>query len=396
MDEDRDDLIGATTTVPITDVQRRQDLVRAEADRRGFDALVVVGRSFYDRCGDLAYLTNHFPPFPTAIGANGISGLGHAFLILPHSGDPMLLTDLRRHRQDIVAVRDTRAHADLESGLIEALQSLSLAGGRVGVAGLDILPATLDRRLRDHLPELTFVDAGDTVSSLRQVKEPMELDLLRSAARCADTAQTAAHAAMATPGARERDLAAAGMAAAVSAGADFIRYFRVHSGPWSTSGSRWPPAMDRRVGDGELVVTDVIGTHRGYQFDVNRTFGKPDLPIDALEVAKLVEEATLRAVEACRAGTAVEDVATAARDVFARSPYAAFAGASMGHGIGLETVELPYIRAGDRSELRPRMVLCVEPTLSVPGIGGAAIEQMVIIRAEGGPEVITTTPTDLW
>lgn len=396
MEDDRVAMVGATTIVPVADVHRRQDIVRAEAERRGFAALVVVGRSFYDRCGDLAYLTNHLPPFPTAIGAEGISGLGHAFLILPSTGEPILLTDLRRHRQDIVAVHDTRAHADLEAALLDAIDALGLPSGRVGIAGLDLLPATLDRRLRERFPRLAFGDAGDTVAAFRQIKEPLELDLLRGAARCAGAGQMAAHAAMAASGARERDVAAAGIAAAIAAGADFIRYFRVHSGPWSASGSRWPPAMDRLVGPDEAVVTDVIGTFRGYQFDVNRTFGQPGLLAPARDIAELVEEATLRAVEACRAGATVAEVAGAATVVFARSSYAEHGGASMGHGIGLETVELPYIRPGDQTTLRPGMVLCVEPTLAVPGTGGAAIEQMVIIQPDGGPEVITPTPTRLW
>ncbi len=395
-DHPSDDAGDATTIVPVADVERRQGRVLAEAERRGFGALIVVGRSFYDRCGDLAYLTNHLPPFPTAIGAEGISGLGHAFLIMPIHGDPILLTDLRRHRQDIVAVADTRAHSDLDAALLDAIDALALPGGRVGIAGLDLLPATLDRRMRERFPRLDVQDAGDTVAALRQVKEPLELDLLRGAARCADAGQAAARMALDQPGARERDLAAAGMAAAIRGGADFIRYFRVHSGHWSASGSRWPPAMDREIGAGELVVTDIIGAHHGYQFDVNRTFGTPCLAAASREIAELVEEATLRAVDACRPGDTVDGVARAASAVFTGSRHAAHAGASMGHGIGLETVELPYVRAGDRTVLRPGMVLCIEPTLSVPGQGGAAIEQMVIIRANGGPEIITPTPTRLW
>ncbi|HYO29143.1 MAG TPA: hypothetical protein VER37_01065, partial [Thermomicrobiales bacterium] len=67
-------LIGAV------EVQDRQERTRRLAAVAGFDALLVVGRSFYDRPGDLAYLSNHFPPFPSTVFSDGNRGTGHAFL----------------------------------------------------------------------------------------------------------------------------------------------------------------------------------------------------------------------------------------------------------------------------------------------------------------------------
>ena len=47
------------------EIAQRQQRAHELTEQAGYDALLVVGRSFYDRPGDLAYLTNHFPPFPT-------------------------------------------------------------------------------------------------------------------------------------------------------------------------------------------------------------------------------------------------------------------------------------------------------------------------------------------
>jgi Xaa-Pro aminopeptidase len=68
----------------------------------------------------------------------------------------------------------------------------------------------------------------------------------------------------------------------------------------------------------------------------------------------------------------------------------------MGHGIGLETVELPYVQAGDQSLLEPGMALCIEPGIFIPGWAGASIEIEVLIQPAGGPEIITPTPGRLW
>lgn len=366
------------------------------ADERGLDALLVVGRSFYDRPGDLAYLTNHFPPFPTAVFSEGNIGLGHAFLLLPVRGDPTLLTDPRRHRADLVQIDDIRSAADLGAAVVQLLRERSLESSRVGLVGDDILPAALDRQFASALPTLRLEPQPDIVSDLRRRKSEAEIVLLRQAAGCADAALSAAFSRFLADDVTERDVAAIGTAAAIERGADFVRYFRVHSGPWSAAGSRWPPAMSRPIGTDEVAVVDVIGAHQGYQFDVNRTFGRPELDDTSRDVAEVALAATMRAVDACRAGATVDGVFQAAKAVLDASPYSAFGGTTVGHGIGLETVETPYLRAGNQRMLEPGMVLCIEPGIFIPGSTGAAIEQEVVIRETGPPEVLTKAPPRMW
>lgn len=110
----------------------------------------------------------------------------------------------------------------------------------------------------------------------------------------------------------------------------------------------------------------------------------------------LVHEASERAVAACIAGTTAGEVVTAAMATYEGSPFAAYTGTMMGHGIGVETVEAPYLQQGSVERLEPGMVLCVEPGLFVPDWAGASIEQEVIIRLDGPPEIITLTATRLW
>src|SRR5918992_4851078 len=111
----------------------RQEAARAAAETTGYEALLVIGRSFYDRPGDLAYLTNHFPPFPTTVFADGNRGMGHAFFLLPVRGEPTLLTDPRRHRADLVAVDDVRPAANLSAATVDLLRESSLDSARVGM-----------------------------------------------------------------------------------------------------------------------------------------------------------------------------------------------------------------------------------------------------------------------
>jgi Xaa-Pro aminopeptidase len=374
----------------------RQATAREAAERAGYDVLLVIGRSFYDRPGDLAYLTNHFPPFPTTVFTEHHRGLGHSILLMPVHRDPVLITDPRKHRADLVVIEDVRATSDLMRMAINVLREMDLAGGSIGVIGDDILPAPMDRQLRTELSGATITPEPQLLARQRLIKSPAELDAMRRAAGVADVALAAAIASVSKAGSTEREACAGGIMAAMAAGADFVRYLRVHSGPWSATGSRWPQATDRPIQRGDLIVLDAIGAVEGYQFDVNRSLACGPTDAERLCLLETVLEAAERAVDACIAGAKVADIYSAAHAVVNKSPFANAFGGMIGHGIGLETVEEPLLTADNETELLPGMVLCVEPGLFVPNWGGALIEFEVIITESGPAEVITSTPGRLW
>jgi Xaa-Pro aminopeptidase len=236
--------------------------------------------------------------------------------------------------------------------------------------------------------------ADDVVRSQRAIKSAAEQALLRRAAGVADRGLASALERI-CEGTRESAACASGIAAAMEAGADFIRYLRVHSGPDSALGSRWPQATARAMERGDLVTLDIIGAAHGYQFDVLRStvVGSPDA--ERRRVLDAAARATDAAVAASRPGTACGDLVRLAHGLLEEAGYGKHARTFMGHGIGLETVEEPYLLPETPTRLRPGMVLCVEPGVSIPGWGGASVEQEVIIT-EGEPEVLTRTPARLW
>ena len=162
-----------TPAIEADEIRARQSKARRLTEQAGYDALFVVGRSFYDRPGDLAYLTNHFPPFPTTVFSEGNRGMGHAAFFLPVGGDPVLLTDARRHRADLVVVDDVRATDDLGAAMVALLQERGLAQGRVGLVGDDILPAAIDRQIRIDLPDLDFPAEPSIIARMRAIKSPV-------------------------------------------------------------------------------------------------------------------------------------------------------------------------------------------------------------------------------
>lgn len=372
----------------------RQEAARRAAAGRGLDALLVIGRSFYDRPGDLAYLTNHFPPFPATAFSGTIRGMGHGLFLLPVRGRPALLIDGRSYRKDLVVVDEVRASLDLAAGLAGLLQDRGLRTGRIGLVGEDIMPVALMRAVASALPGVAFEPAGDIVGGLRMVKSAGELAALRRAALVAGGGLEAAVRRIG-PAARENQVCAAGVSAALEAGADFVRYLRVHSGPWSALGSRWPQATDRPMIEGDIVTLDIIGAVEGYQFDVLRSTTVGPATGDARRMLEACLAAVERTVAAVRPGTAAEALVTEAGRAIEAAGFGQYASTFVGHGIGLETVEEPYLMPGVTTPLRAGMVLCIEPGIYVPERWGCSIEQEVIVR-DGPPEVITEFPTRLW
>ncbi|MDQ7028847.1 MAG: hypothetical protein Q9O62_03270 [Ardenticatenia bacterium] len=98
-------------------VRLRQERVLAMLDAHGIEAVVAVGRSFYDRPGMMAWLSHHFPPFPTAVFAPGVRGLGHAVFVLtpPRAhvggGHAFLPRGLGRSRRSAGGLRSRGGHA---------------------------------------------------------------------------------------------------------------------------------------------------------------------------------------------------------------------------------------------------------------------------------------------
>lgn len=369
---------------------QRQERVRRRMAGRGLAALLVVGGPFYARCGDVAYLCGHLPPFPSAEGAGGVRGTGHAALVVDASR-AVLVVDTPCHREELVVASEVRVARDLWA---EAASLLAGVSGPVGCVGSDIVPWEGARSLEQE--GVRLVPADGVVRELRKVKSPAEVELLRAACACAREAVLACASAC-VPGAREQEVAASGAAAGLRAGADFVRYVRVHSGPWSAWPTRWPPATDRVLQKSDLVLVDAVGARAGYAFDVGRTIlvGFDALPWQR-QLFEATQRALSRALSAVRPGVTVAEVVGAALQAYEAAGLGAHASRFLGHGVGLETVEAPWLVPDSPEVLQEGMVLCVEPAVYLPGAGGVCVEEVVVVQRDGCRILTGDAPRRLW
>jgi Xaa-Pro aminopeptidase len=102
------------------------------------------------------------------------------------------------------------------------------------------------------------------------------------------------------------------------------------------------------------------------------------------------------ATQAARPGVKIRDVHTAARTAVEEAGLGEhFWGYYMPHGIGAGQHETPLgLHDGDLV-MEEGMVVCVEPGIAVPGVGGVVLEQMIAIGPDGA-ETLNTLPLELW
>jgi Xaa-Pro aminopeptidase len=153
-------------------------------------------------------------------------------------------------------------------------------------------------------------------------------------------------------------------------------------------------ASSETIPAGAFVILDWGAILDGYCSDQTRTVYVGAPGNEERRMYDAVREAQQAALEAVRPGARTGDVDRAARRVLERAGYGRYFTHSTGHGVGLEIHEAPRVARAQKEELRPGMVITIEPGIYVAGKGGIRIEDMVRVT-ESGCEVLTPTTKEL-
>jgi Xaa-Pro aminopeptidase len=260
----------------------------------------------------------------------------------------------------------------------------------------DGLRAAFVLGLQGVLPGADWGLASSVLSPLRRVKDADEIALLRAAARAADEA---IERIIGGPlvGRTEADVAKDVRDALVAAGHDTAEFWIVASGPNSASPHHEPG--DRVIGPGEPLLLDIGGRRAGYNSDITRTVwiagedGAGPEP-GFSEIYRLTASAQAAARAAVRPGLTFEALDAAAREVIAAGGYGARFIHRLGHGIGLEVHEEPYVVAGNADVVVPGNTFSCEPGIYLEGRYGVRIEDAMVCTAEGG-DSLNEAPREL-
>ncbi len=341
-------------------------------------------------------------PVRRARVAGLLPGHGVHALLVTSPVNVRYLTGLASSNAAVLIRADGGALLVTDNRYIEAARALDVpseeaadVAGRLAEPGTGIEAASMSvaayLRLGDGRGD-RLVPLGPVVEPLRAVKDDAELDRIRTACAITDQAFTDVCPAIA-PGMTERELARLLEGRMAELGADKPAFDTiVAAGENGAVPHHAPTSRELRAGD--LVTMDFGARYDGYHADMTRTVSLGPPAAWQRELYDLVAAAQRAGRYALAPGATAREVDTAARSVIEEAGHGGHFRHGLGHGVGLEIHEEPFLGPARTGRLEDRVPITVEPGVYLPGRGGVRIEDTLVTR-EGGPELFTKTTKEL-
>lgn len=352
-------------------LQTRLDNLQRKIRERDLDAMLITNAV------NRTYIT----------GFSGTAGYG-----IVTQEKAFLLTDFRYTHQACEQAPCFEV-IQFEGDGLESINDVLKENG-VRTLGFESMDLSCSRyeKLRNKIEVEEFFPVTDLVEELRKIKDIMEVEKMREAARIADSAFSYILQFI-KPGVKENEVALE------------LEYFMKKNGARAlsfdtivASGERsclpHGQASDKEIEMGDLVVLDFGCVYEGYCSDMTRTIGIGNLNEEQKKIYKIVLEAQIKGINVLGPGKTGREVDQAARNIINRYGYAQNFGHGLGHGVGCEVHEAPRLSPNGEEILKPGMVVTIEPGIYINGFGGVRIEDMVVITPDG-IENLTSSPKEL-
>ena len=372
---------------PISADERRQ---RAEKAKRlmtdaGIDALMLTSGT------SMVYFAN----------VNWSGGERLFAVVIPAKGDPFAVCpafEEDRAREQLALgpfsgtfdVRTWHEHESPYALVAQGLRDRGVVTGRVGVE--ETAKFVFADGVASAAPAAKFVSGTPITAGCRMVKDAHELALMRLASQVTLAAYKAAYESL-REGMTQNDFA--GLVSAAHEKLGFSGGAGVQTSEYSAlpHGSIQPQV----IREGTILLIDGGCKVEGYSSDLSRTFvlGTPTQKMkDVFEIERRAQDAALAAA---RPGLECQAVDEAARKVIVDAGYGPdykYFTHRVGHGMGMDGHEWPYLVRGNTLKLQPGMTFSDEPGIYIPGEFGVRLEDDMAIT-ETGAELFTPQSSSL-
>ena len=366
---------------PITTEERRGRLEKARAlmKANGMGAMMLTGGT------SMEYFTGIRWGLSERLLAAIIPVSGSAFLVTPKFEEARAMEQARNGPlgtdTDVYAwEEDENPHALIAKGLA----ARHLATGVLGVE--ETVRFVFADGVAAALPAMKVSSATKVTAGCRVQKSAHEIALMRLASRVTLKAYEAAWKSL-KDGMTQNDFAA--LVALAHRQLGFEGSAGVQVGKYSAlpHGSATPQV----VREGSILLIDGGCRAEGYTSDLSRTFVLGKATQKMKDVFEVEHRAQTAAVKTARPGLPCEAVDAAARKVITDAgfgPDYKYFGHRVGHGMGMDGHEWPYLVRGNKLPLAPGMVFSDEPGIYIPDEFGIRLEDDMLIT-EAGAELFT-------
>jgi Xaa-Pro dipeptidase len=315
-------------------------------------------------------------------------------LVVPRMGDPMMICPafeegrLRELLRWPIEVRVWQEDANPYDLAAQFLAERRMRTGAVGVAVEETTRFVFFDGLRRASPGLECRSGDPVTVGCRGQKTEHELALMKLACEATCDVYRAVFASL-QPGMTDRQvsqLIARGYEKMGLRGDALVLFGKYAAQPHGTK----EPQILR---EGEIVLIDGGTEVEGYQSDVTRcgVLGRPpDKLLRTFDIVRRAQDAALMAV--AKDGNTCGSVDDAARAVITSAGYGPgykYFTHRLGHGIGLDEHEHPYLVHGDKTILQPGMTFSNEPGIYIPGEFGLRLEDDMVVSGMGGADLLT-------
>jgi Xaa-Pro dipeptidase len=355
-------------------IEKARDLMRAS----NIDALMLTGGT------SMMYFTGIRWGLSERLLTAVIPVKGSAFLVTPKFEEERAME--QAHLGPLGKDADVYAweeHEDPYALIADGLKKRGLTTATIGAE------ETVRFQFSDgaaHIPNVTMVSGTPITAGCRTIKDAHEIELMRFASVVTHKAYEAAWKSL-KEGMTQDDFATLVQQAHKQLGYDGSAGVQVGEYSALPHGSATPQV----VREGSILLIDGGCKVEGYSSDLSRTFvlGTPTQRMK--DVFEIEHQAQAAALKAARPGVACQDVDAAARKVIVDAgfgPDYKFFSHRVGHGMGMDGHEWPYLVRGNTLPLAPGMVFSDEPGIYIPGEFGVRLEDDMVIT-EDGAELFT-------
>jgi Xaa-Pro dipeptidase len=368
----RDDLVFS-----MAEYERRLGNLRAEMERRGLDAVIVTTPE------NLFYLTGYQTP-------------GYYYfqcLVVPLEGEAFMVTRLLEDSnvQTRTWVEYSRPYADTDSpigSLHMAMSEFGLSHARIGYEKSSyFFRAGEQEQLIFAMEDAHLQDCTGIVESLRLIKSPDEIAMMREAGKTTMTGMQAGIDAT-RAGIGENDIAAEIHYAMIKAGSHYPAISPFVASGWrcAVGHATWE---DRIIQDGECVFLEVGGCRNRYHAPMMRTVVCGEIRDEVAEAEEVINEAVAVARAEMRPGVTAGDIDRMCRQYLARYSKGGTQSTRSGYSVGIAFApdwgegHILSIQPDEHRYLEENMTFHLIPWLQVPGIAGVGISETVLVTKDG-------------